>query len=109
MSNLQALDLAGNSLPFAVTINIELVNDNSPVLVLDGAEGTVDYFTIFDEGQDYLGGPQPVRLSNNLTIFDDDVGPQYLNEAIIFINESGKLLLYYITDHCSVDWVCVAF
>ena len=73
-----------------MTIQFVLINDNLPVLLLDGRNELVDYSTVFSEGQDYLGGPQPVMLSDELMILDDDVGPKYLISADIFINPNGK-------------------
>ena len=73
--------MANNSAPFTVTIRILLVNDHAPLLLLDGSNLRENYSTIFYEGQDYLDGVVPVRLSSNLSIVDEDVGPQYLSGA----------------------------
>lgn len=66
------------------------VNDNPPVLLLDGTNSQQDFSTTFAEGQAYLGGAVPVRLSSNLTVQDGDVGPQYLIDARVEITD-GKL------------------
>ena len=79
----QAFDVESNSSPFSVTVQIELVNDNSPRLLLDSP--LTDYATIFNEGQSYLGGPVPVRLSGEMSILDDDTGDNYVDEAIVEI------------------------
>ena len=79
----QAFDFENNSSPFSVTVQIELVNDNSPRLLLDSPQA--DYATIFNEGQGYLGGAVPVRLSGELSILDDDTGDNYVDEATVEI------------------------
>lgn len=66
-----------------MTIQIELVNDNSPRLLLDSPQ--TNYTTMFEEGQGYLGGPVPVRLSGQLSILDDDIGVNYIDEATVEI------------------------
>ena len=88
----QVVDTANNSAPFTVTIHIMLVNDHTPSLLLDGTNQS--YFTVFYEGQDYLGGEVPVRLSANLSIVDGDVGPQYLSRAEIQLVGSKRVCIY---------------
>ena len=83
----QVVDVGGNRLSVQLTVIIELVNDNDPQLFLDGRNLFRDYQVTFYEGQDYLGGAVPVRLSDNLTIFDEDVGPQILTSAIVDITD----------------------
>lgn len=79
--------MAGNTLSVQLTVIIELVNDNDPQLFLDGSNLLGDYQVVFYEGQDYLGGAVPVRLSDNLTIVDKDVGPQTIASAIVTITD----------------------
>lgn len=81
-------DRAGNSLTEQITVLIEPVNDHAPMLFLDGDNGLRDYQTVFYEGQEYLGGAIPTRLSANLTITDDDVSTQTLETANISIIDS---------------------
>ncbi len=70
-----------------MTIRIQLVNDHGPVLFLDGARNQTDYSTAFMESQPYLGGPEPVRVSDRLQIADDDTGDQYLIMSIVRITD----------------------
>lgn len=79
--------MGGNKLSVQLTVVIDLVNDNDPQLFLDGSNVVRDYQVNFYEGQDYLGGAVPVRLSDNLTIFDEDVGPQTITSATVNITE----------------------
>lgn len=76
-----------NTLSVQLKVVIELVNDNDPQLFLDGRNLFRDYQVNFYEGQDYLGGAVPARLSDNLTIFDEDVGPQIITSAIVIITD----------------------
>ena len=80
---LQAFDLERNFVPFIVTIEIVLINDNVLTFMLDGTGGNVNYTTEFAEGQNYPGfsGTIPVRLSDGLVIRDNDVGPKFLNRV----------------------------
>lgn len=82
---MQAFDLEMNTAPFNVTIEIVLINDNAHTLLLNGTGGTTDFATQFLEGQDYVGFPGtiPVRLSDNLMIVDNDVGPKVLTRVEI--------------------------
>lgn len=90
----QAFDLAGNSAPFNVTIEVVLVNDNVPILLLNGTGGTVNYNTVFYEGQNYpgFGGTTPVQLSDGLSIRDDDAGPKYLTRVVVQPTGGMRLL-----------------
>ena len=88
----QVVDTANNSAPFTVTIHIMLVNDHTPSLLLDGTNQS--YFTVFYEGQDYLGGEVPVRLSANLSIVDEDVGSQYLSRTEVQLVGSKRVCIY---------------
>ena len=63
-------------------MTIDLIDDNEPVLLLDGVRREVDFSTTFVEQQPYLpDNPRGIVLSNNLTIEDFDVGPQFLVKA----------------------------
>ena len=64
---------------------IELINDNVPILLLDGVERAVGFSAMYFEAQPYLSNPTQIRLSDNLQIKDLDVGPQYLVEANVTI------------------------
>ena len=90
----QVFDTANNSAPFTVTIHIMLVNDHAPLLLLDGTNQRENYSTVFYEGQDYLGGEVPVRLSSNLSIVDADVGSQYLSWAEVQLVGGEGLYLW---------------
>ena len=81
------MDVGGNTLSVQLTVVIELVNDKDPQLFLDGSNLFRDYLVNFYEGQDYRGGAVPVRLSDNLTIFDEDVGPQIITSATVIITD----------------------
>ena len=76
-------DQGGNILTETLTIDIAFINDNDPQLLLDGISLTRDFHVDFFEGQDYLGGADPVYLSDNLMIVDEDVGPQFLRSATV--------------------------
>ena len=88
----QIFDNAGNVEAFHVTISISVVNDNRMLLFLNGPSGR-NYMTSFNEPQEYLGGPVPSRLSNNLTITDEDSGAQYLEFATILIQGASIVIL----------------
>ena len=77
-----------------MTIVIELVNDNMPVLLLNGS-GSVNYTTQFFEGQNFtgFGGTVPVRLSSDLLILDEDAGPNVLTQVTISL-VGGELYQY---------------
>lgn len=94
MSCVQVEDRGGNILTEVLTIIIDYVNDNDPQLILDGSRLTRHYRVDFYEGQDYLGGADPVYLSDNLMIVDEDAGPQDIQSAIISIIDS-KLTQYW--------------
>ena len=80
---MQVFDESGNSEPLNVTIVIDVINDNVPELFLGG--DTVNYTTVFLEGQDYLGGPLPLHLSEGLRITDIDSGENSLVQAQVQI------------------------
>ena len=82
----QVEDNGGNVLEVEVVIVIEFVNDNNPKLLLNN--GTRDYEVDFFEGQENLGGADPVLLSDNLRIVDNDAGPQFFSYATIRIQDS---------------------
>ena len=84
----QVEDRAGHMERVEIFVEIEFVNDNDPVLLLDGRNGVIDYQVNFFEGQDYLGGAVPVLLSDNLTIADNDTGPQIFVSATVSIQDS---------------------
>ena len=88
---LQAFDSVKNSVPFIVTIEIVLVNDNVLTFMLDGIGGNVNYTTEFAEGQNYpgFGGTIPVRLSDGLVIRDNDVGPKFLTRVQVSFIEGS--------------------
>ena len=77
-----------------MTVEIELVNDNVPVLMLDGIDRVINFSTVLFEGQPYRSDPDRVRLSQVLTILDDDVGEQVLIEANVTILD-GKQKKYH--------------
>ena len=81
-------------MPVVVEIVIDFVNDNDPHLLLDGINGVRDYQVNFLEGQDYLDGAVPVRLSDNLMIVDEDSGPQILSSATVTITDSESFITY---------------
>ncbi|CAI8050929.1 hypothetical protein GBAR_LOCUS27939 [Geodia barretti] len=81
-------DMGGLVLEVQVEIVIEFVNDNDPELLLDGSNYLRDYQVDFFEGQDHLGGADPVSLSDNLLIVDNDADPQFLSSATINIQDS---------------------
>ena len=81
-------DAGGNTQTELLTIIIQPFNDNAPTLLLDGDNDRRNYETTFYEGQAYLGGATPVRLSANLRITDEDVGDQVLSSASITISDS---------------------
>ena len=82
---LQAFDMAGNSAPFNITIEFDLINDNMFSLLLDAAAGSVNYTVEFLEGQNYPGFPGtiPVPLFDRLGMSDEDSGPNNLISVII--------------------------
>ena len=86
----QVEDMGGLVLEVQVEIVIEFVNDNDPELLLDGSNYLRDYQVDFFEGQDHLGGADPVSLSDNLLIVDNDADPQFLSSATINIQDSEK-------------------
>lgn len=62
------------------------MNDNEPVLMLDGVNMVVDFSTTYFERQPYPPrNPTQIMLSRGLAIFDRDVGVQILVEANITI------------------------
>ena len=93
MFYIQVEDMGGNSLTEYLTIIIDYVNDNDPLLILDGSRFTPYYHVDFYEGQEYLGGAVPVHLSDNLMIIDEDAGPQSLQSASITIIDSKNIKL----------------
>ena len=77
-------DFARNLEPFRVTVQIEVINDNVPVLMLDGTNMEVNYNLTYLERQPYLPeNPSQVLLSRGLEIADIDVGDQLLVGANI--------------------------
>ncbi len=70
---------------FDFVVQIELVDDNEPMLLLDGAEGEVNFSTTYSERQPYLSNPTVIPLSRDLAIRDLDVGKQFLIGANITI------------------------
>lgn len=77
-------DFARNVAPFRVVVQIEVINDNVPVLMLDGTNMEVDYNLTYFERQPYLPENLPqVFLSRGLEIADIDVGEQLLVGANI--------------------------
>lgn len=81
----QAFDFAGNSAPFRVGVSIELVNDNEPVLLLNGLDREVNYSVKYFERQPYLNNLVAIMVSREPTVEDLDVGPQYMVEASVSI------------------------
>ena len=78
-------------------MSIQLVDDNEPVLLLDGVEREVDYDTIFLESQPYLDNPREIVLFNDLAIEDLDVGQQFLVEANVTILGTRMTAMYKST------------
>ena len=80
-------DLGGNVLTEVVTIVIDFVNDHDPELLLDGSNLVSNYQVPFFERQDHIDGAVPVRLSDDLTIIDEDAGDQYIISAVVSITD----------------------
>lgn len=68
-----------------MTVTIVLMNDNEPVLMLDGQDMVANLSTTYFERQPYLFNPTEIALSRELAIFDRDVGVQMLVEANVTI------------------------
>lgn len=77
--------MAGNSAPFNITVEFDLINDNMFSLLLDAAAGSVNYTVEFLEGQNYPGfpGTTPVPLFDRLGISDEDSGLNNLTRVTI--------------------------
>lgn len=65
------------------------MNDNQPILILDGINMAVNFSTTYFERQPYLSNPAQIQLSRGLDIVDLDAGVQMLVEANITIQD-GK-------------------
>ena len=77
--------MAGNSAPFNITVEFDLINDNMFSLLLDAATGSINYTVEFLEGQNYTGfpGTTPVPLFDRLGISDEDSGRNDLTRVTI--------------------------
>lgn len=74
---------------FNLAVNTQLIDDNVPVLMLDGLEMEVNFSTMFIEGQPNTNNPQ-IFLSRSLAIQDLDIGQQFLVEANVTIQGTEK-------------------
>ena len=94
-----------NTAPFNVTVEINLVNDNMLTLLLNGTGEQVNYTTQFYEGQNYtgFGGTIPVRVSDGLSIVDDDVGPNVLTRVEVSLSGGTNIC----TGYTELDGVCM--
>ncbi len=66
-----------------------VINDNQPILMLDGTNMEVNYSVMYFERQPYLTNPVQVFLSRSLAIKDIDIGLQTMSEANITILEGS--------------------
>ena len=65
-----------------VNITIDPINDKPHYLLLDGDNSSTDYTVEFTEEDD------PILLSQNLRIDDEDVGERFLFGALVLITDS---------------------
>ena len=91
-------------MPFIITVRIDLINDNQPILMLNGAIQEVNFSTVYYERQPGSTNPTQIFLSNQLEIADEDVGPQFLQEVNIRILES-KLIDSVIMECNGLQWI----
>ena len=96
-------------MPFLLTVQIELVNDNVPVLMLDGANMEINYNVTYFERQPYLPtNPTQIALSNGLSIIDADAGESTLVEAnITILNGKGEGSKMTVAVFFSLSRCCV--
>lgn len=73
---------------YYVNISIELVNDNPPVVRVNGSAPVDEIFvTQFTEGGN------PVLIFDNPLISDEDVGINTVTSVTIEVDDSGQYLL----------------
>jgi len=79
-----------------VTVQIIVVNDNSPELFL--SQDVVNITRDYVERQSYIAGQPQILLHNRLFIRDGDVGDRVLTEARVSVVGSKYIKMK--------DWVC---
>lgn len=75
-------DSVNISNPVDVTVSIMKINDKKHTIFLDGVQQEINYNVDYTEEED------PVIISNNLRISDNDVGEWNFTMAVVSITES---------------------